>query len=669
MAGASEEARSQLRWRLADDCSGPQQALFEEAPPTWRAGHGEFRGLEFLEVKAQRVVNPVPPQSRISFRYTINAYRGCSHACSYCLSGDTPILMADGRTRPLADLRIGDRIYGTERRGTYRHYVTTEVLDHWSVVKDAFRLVLEDGTELITSSDHRFLTERGWKHMTGTECGRHRRPHLTLNNKLMGTGAFATAPDHDFEYRIGYLTGMIRGDGSVGTYEYPRPGRTSGLVHRFRLALTDIEGLLRAKEFLAAGGIQTGQFVFKEAVGSHQRMYAIRNQTMAGVDAITELIAWPAELTDSWCKGFLAGIFDAEGSHLRGILRISNKDAAILETIEQCLRRLGLPYVGEAPNARGIACIRLVGGLRHHLRFFQLVDPAITRKRVIDGTAIKGDAPLGVKCIEPLGLELPLYDITTGTGDFIANGVVSHNCFARPTHEYLNLDLGRDFERRIVVKINAVERVRAEVAAKRWAGDLIAMGTNTDPYQRCEGKYRLTRGIVEVLGEARNPFSILTKSTLILRDIDVLAEAAGRTSVQTAFSVGTVDDEVWKLSEPGTPHPRRRLEALVRLREAGVPAGVLVAPILPGISDSTPQLEALARALVEAGVQTATPIVLHLRPGVKQEYFSWLAQARPDLLERYDQIYGRRAYAPKAIQAEITERFRTAFAAARCGSR
>jgi DNA repair photolyase len=321
MAGASQEARAQLRWRLADDRTGPQQALFEEELPTWRAGHGEFRGLEFLEVKAQRVINPVPPQSRMSFRYTINSYRGCSHACAFC--------------------------------------------------------------------------------------------------------------------------------------------------------------------------------------------------------------------------------------------------------------------------------------------------------------------------------------------------------FARPTHEYLNLNAGEDFERRIVVKVNAVERVRAEVQAKRWAGELVAMGTNTDPYQRCEGKYRLTRGIVEVLGEARNPFSILTKSTLILRDLDVLAEAAERTRVQTAFSVGTVDDEVWKLSEPGTPHPRRRLEALVKLREAGIPAGVLAAPILPGISDSPAQLDALARALVEAGVEHASPIVLHLRPGVKQEYLSWLAEIRPDLLERYDQIYGRRSYAPKAIQNEITARFRTAFDAAR----
>jgi DNA repair photolyase len=135
--------------------------------------------------------------------------------------------------------------------------------------------------------------------------------------------------------------------------------------------------------------------------------------------------------------------------------------------------------------------------------------------------------------------------------------------------------------------------------------------------------------------------------------------------VQTAFSVGTVDDEVWKLSEPGTPHPRRRLEALVRLREAGVPTGVLAAPILPGISDSPAQLQALAEALVEAGVQSASPIVLHLRPGVKQEYLYWLAEVRPDLLERYDQIYGRRSYAPKAIQAEITARFHSAFAAAR----
>jgi DNA repair photolyase len=613
MARASEAARAQLRWRLADETAA-QQPLFAEEPPTWRAGHGEFRDLEFLEVRAQRVINPVPPQSRMSFRYTINAYRGCSHACSYCASGDTPILLADGRTKPLADVRVGDRIYGTERRGTYRHLVITTVLDHWSVMKAAYRVVLEDGTELVTSGDHRFLSDRGWKHVTGTECGRHRRPHLTLNNRLIGTGAFAESPQHDLDYRLGYLTGMIGGDGS--------------------------EALHRSKAFLEQLGVETRQFLFQEAVGMR---------------------------ADSWCKGFLAGIFDAEGCYSQQTLRISNRDATILETIESSLERFGFPHIREPARSNGVANVRLTGGIRQHVRFFHTVDPAISRKRSIEGVALETShtSPLRVKIIEPLGLDLPLYDITTGTGDFIANGVVSHNCFARPTHEYLNLDTGRDFERRIVVKVNAVERVRAEVQAKRWAGELIAMGTNTDPYQRCEGKYRLTRGIVELLGEARNPFSILTKSTLILRDLDVLAEAAKRTRVTTAFSVGTVDDEVWKLSEPGTPHPRRRLQALARLREAGVPASVLAAPILPGISDSPAQLEALARALVDAGVTSATPIVLHLRPGVREEYFGWLAEVRPDLLTRYEEIYRRRSYAPKAIQSEITTRFRTAFEAAR----
>src|SRR3712207_4805048 len=128
-------------------------------------------------------------------------------------------------------------------------------------------------------------------------------------------------------------------------------------------------------------------------------------------------------------------------------------------------------------------------------------------------------------------------------------------CFARPTHEYLNLNIADDFEKRIVVKVNAVERLRAELRSPKWCGDHIAMGTNTDPYQRCEGKYHLTRGIVEVLSAARNPFSILTKSTLVLRDLDVLAEAARRTDVRVNLSVGTLDDDVWRATEPGKPGP------------------------------------------------------------------------------------------------------------------
>jgi DNA repair photolyase len=674
MAGASEEARAQLRWRLADESTSPQQALFAEEPPHWRAGHGEFRGLEFLEVRAKRVVNEVPQSSRVPFRYTINAYRGCSHRCVYCLSGETAVLMADGRTKALAEIRSGDAVYGTAPGGSYRRYVTTTVVDHWQTYKPAYRIVLQDGTELIASGDHRFWTGRAkWKFVTGAEQGALRRPHLTLNDSLIGTGAFASAPKLDADYKCGYLCGIVRGDGHLRSKGFTGSRGGPWVRNAFRLALVDLEALERTKSYLLEFGVPTANRLFQAAFGARKAMHSISNCSEAGVTAITETVRWPVLPSQSWAKGFLAGIFDAEGTYGdQGILRIANTDREIIGWIESCLTRFGFPYVVEdlaRPN--GMKNVRLTGGIKEHLRFFHLTDPAITRKRSIEGRTVKpwyGPA-LKIENIEPTGLELPLYDITTGTGDFIANGVISHNCFARPTHEYLNLNAGEDFDRKIVVKVNAVERVRAEVAAKRWAGELIAMGTNTDPYQRCEGKYRLTRGIVEVLGEARNPFSILTKSSLILRDVDVLAEAAQRTRVQVAFSVGTVDDEVWKLSEPGTPHPRRRLEALVRLREAGIPTGVLAAPILPGISDSPAQLEALAKALVEAGVESASPIVLHLRPGVKQEYVSWLANVRPDLLIRYDEIYGRRAYAPRAIQEEISARFHAAFDAIRPGSR
>jgi DNA repair photolyase len=231
-------------------------------------------------------------------------------------------------------------------------------------------------------------------------------------------------------------------------------------------------------------------------------------------------------------------------------------------------------------------------------------------------------------------------------------------CFARPTHEYLGLGAGEDFESRIVVKVNAVDRVRAEVAAPRWAGEHIAMGTNTDPYQTVEGRYRLTRGIVEVLTEARNPFSILTKSTLVLRDLDVLREAALAVPMMVNLSIGTLDREVWRTTEPGTPNPLRRVDAVARLNAAGIPCGVLIAPVLPGISDDPAMLEEVVRACVEAGATSITTILLHLRPGVREHYLGWLAGERPDLLDAHRREY-RRSYAARPRQdahAELVRR-------------
>src|ERR1700722_16151452 len=229
-------------------------------------------------------------------------------------------------------------------------------------------------------------------------------------------------------------------------------------------------------------------------------------------------------------------------------------------------------------------------------------------------------------------------------------------CFARPTHEYLGLGIGEDFERKLVVKVNAVEKVRAELRSPRWHGDHIAMGTNTDPYQRAEGRYHLTRGIVEALGEARNPFSILTKSTLILRDLDLLVAAAARTEVRCNLSIGTLDEAVWKATEPGTPHPRRRVEAVRRLNDAGIPTGVLMAPIIPGWSDAPEQLEEVATACVEAGAVFVTPIVLHLRRGVKEHFLAFMKEHYPDRHDALARRYARSAYLPAAEQDAVAAR-------------
>jgi DNA repair photolyase len=481
---------------------------------------------------------------------------------------------------------------------------------------------------------------------------------------MLGTGRFATGPDRGPDYRRGYLCGMIRGDGSIGTYAYGPEGRR--VFHRFRLALVDREGLSRTEEYLRLAGIPTRERVFQEATATTRQMSSISVQNRNGVDAIRELIRWEPVASDEWVKGFLAGIFDAEGGHSGGILRIANTDPQILVRITTALRRFGFDYAVEVSKQdNGLAYIRVRGGPSERLRFFHTVDPAISRKRSIDGDAFKSKTTLKVVSVEPLGLDLPLYDMTTGTGDFVSDGVISHNCFARPTHEYLGLNIGEDFEKKIVVKVNAVERLRAELRSPKWSGEHIAMGTNTDPYQHAEGKYHLTRGIIEVLSQARNPFSILTKSTLILRDTAALAAAATRTHVAVNFSVGCLDRSVWRLTEPGTPPPDQRLAAVRRLTDAGLSCGVLVAPILPGLSDSDNQVRSAVEAAAAAGAVSISGVALHLRGSVREHYLGWLQTVRPDLYAPTRERFRGGAYQAQSERDRISELVRAT--ATRCG--
>lgn len=233
-------------------------------------------------------------------------------------------------------------------------------------------------------------------------------------------------------------------------------------------------------------------------------------------------------------------------------------------------------------------------------------------------------------------------------------------CFARNTHTYLDLDAGADFDRQVIVKVNAGELLRRELAAPRWRGEPIAMGTNVDCYQRAEGRYRLMRQILAGLRDFANPFSILTKGTLILRDLDLLRAAAGVTDVRLAVSIGFVDDALWRSVEPGTPSPRRRLDVVRQLSDAGFPVSVLMAPILPGLTDHDAAIDATVAAIVAAGAVHLTPLTLHLRPGAREWYGQWLAREHPHLATHYQQLYGGGSYAPKDYQRGVAARVRMA---------
>jgi DNA repair photolyase len=452
----------------------------------------EALDTRFYEVRAKSALNRVPERSRMPFRWTINPYRGCSHACVYCLGGDTPVLMADGEQRRLDALAPGNRIIGTASEGDDRRFVVTEVLAHWATLKSAFRVTLDDGRELVASGDHRFLTDRGWAYV----AARRSRPDLSLavGSRLIGARAAPAA--------------MASG---------------------------------RAREPALAGG-------------------------------------GPA--------------------------------APVIAARATC----------DAPRARPVA---------------------------------------RVASVEPLRAPMQLYDITTGTGDFVANALVSHNCFARPTHTYLDMDAGRDFEREIVVKVNAPEVLRTELARPSWKGEHVAMGTNTDPYQWVEGRYKLMRGIWAALRDAANPCSVLTKSPLLLRDLDVMREIAAVTDIAANLSIPTMDEKPWRASEPHTPSPKARMEAVAELNRAGIPTGILVAPLMPGINDAPHQVERILQAAADAGAVGVSGIALHLRGEVRGIFMEWLRSYRPDLVERYEALYRRGAYAPREEQDRLRRLLRT----------
>ncbi len=513
--------------------------------------------------------------------YTLNPYAGCTVGCAYCLEEGTLITMADNRTKPIKDVLIGEAIVGVKREDhtsglwSYR-YTQATILNKIQTLKEAFEIVLENNNRVICSGDHRWLTDRGWKYTTGKMQGRSRRPHLTLNNFIQGIGNVCKTPLETKEYRKGYLAGMIRGDGLLARYDYSgkyqRRGRkhpqTTDVQHQFRLALSDFEALERAQGYLRGFGVETTESEFDNC-GGRKPMRAIRNHSRTAFETVTALV--DEGNSKEWLRGWLAGIFDAEGS-FSTVVRISNTDEQILRITLEAFATLGMNTIRE-DRTGAASMIRLRGGLQEVTRFFQVTAPAISRKCDIGEITLRN--PTRVVDIRPLGKVLPMFDITTSTENFIANGLVSHNCYV-PHMRHKQLE-GRRWGTYVDVKEGAPELLDRQLSRLRQP-TTVFMSTATDPYQPVEARYRVTRRLLEVFSRhPRHALFILTKQALVERDAELL-ERLPRLAVGMSLSV--MDDRLARIIEPWAPDTSERLAVIERLSRRGITTYLLWAPAI-----------------------------------------------------------------------------------------
>ncbi|MCU1437920.1 MAG: radical protein [Naasia sp.] len=229
-------------------------------------------------------------------------------------------------------------------------------------------------------------------------------------------------------------------------------------------------------------------------------------------------------------------------------------------------------------------------------------------------------------------------------------------CFARPTHRYLDLDAGQDFDSEIIVKVNVAEVLRKELASPRWQGKPVALGTNTDPYQRAEGRYALMPDVLRALADSGTPISILTKGTLLRRDLDLLAELSERVPVDLGMSIAVFDDELQQSVEPGTPSTSARLATVAAARERGLRCSVFVMPVLPYLTDTSTHLDEAFARIRAADATSVLHSALYLKPGTKEWYLGWLDRTHPELSGRYRELYRRGAHAPEEYRAWLGAR-------------
>ena len=589
-----------------------------------------------LLVDPSRTIVATNDSPDIEFGASVNPYRGCQHACSYCLAPETPVLRANLTWCAIGELRPGDEIVGFDelpQASSHTRKLRKSVVERvWWSRKPSVR-VTTDRAEVVTTAEHRWLQ---WLYFRWS-----RTDQLKVGRRLR----FLMEPARvaiDADYRVGYVAGLSLGDGTFRWQPGWRSDKCGFPAAYWRIAMIDRAPLDRCIDYMRPLGVELFLRPFDGGKSARMPLLKIETRSLSKLAIAAKVIH--AELdSESYRRGFLSGFFDAEG-HNGGSLRISQVDRGVLQRVMRYADSLGFRFKLE-PREERASTTRLMGSVSERMRFLAAVTPAIQRKIDACFGFDPVTLPAMIKAIEA-GPVLDVVDIQTSTRTFFANGLATHNCYARPTHEYLGYSAGLDFQTKILVKPRAAELLRRQLMSRAWKPQVVMLSGVTDCYQPAERRLRITRACLEVLAEFRNPVGIVTKGFLVTRDIDVLTELARVNAASVMLSITTLDPELQRKMEPLASPPSKRLAAIEALAKAGVPVGVMAAPVIPGLTDH--ELPSILRAAAEAGASSAGFVVLRLPHGVKELFSDWLSEHFPErrekVLNRLRSLHGGALY-------------------------